>query len=407
MCSGRMTAFEKTNIMRTMDRIDLKRVNLFTLRKHHLTEDSRIDDIVKITDDISGLHATGIQEPYLALFARTTHFIKEQLDRELYINKTLGKIRCMRGTLHILTKQMIPVAYAATRPMVEKLSRRYAEFRGIVMQEYQGISDRVLELLKSKEMTAAEIKSGLKTKLHMSAILNLMCDQGLLLRVQHSNDRGARNYRYAIFQEHFSDVGLVEFSEAKAITRLVADYLRSFGPATETDIAWWVGLGKTKIRQALAMLRGETARLSISELDDDYIILHKELHLLADVKSAPKPIVNLLPHLDPYLMGYKRRGRYLRPEYFDRVFDSSGNATATILVDGKVAGVWDLLDETKLKICLFEDIGADVRQQLYLEAHRLGQFMAGKTVEVTYVSSMRPLTRRTAGGFMSPLKNSR
>ena len=40
-------------------------------------------------------------------------------------------------------------------------------------------------------------------------------------------------------------------------------------------------------------------------------------------------------------MGYKERARYLDPDVTDYVFDADGNATSTILVDGRAAGVWD------------------------------------------------------------------
>ena len=113
-----------------MSNIILNGINRLVLRKQHLADDSKIDDILQIVKDVGGLHATGLTVPYLSLFARTRNFVKERLDEELYVKRSLGKIRCMRGTLYILTKEMIPIAYAATKRMVEKLSKRYAEFRG-------------------------------------------------------------------------------------------------------------------------------------------------------------------------------------------------------------------------------------------------------------------------------------
>lgn len=87
-----------------MEKFELNPVNYFVLQKHHLTEDSKINDILQITDDLCGLHATGSIEPYLALFERVRDFNKEDLEQELYIKKRLGKVRCMRKTLFIQTK---------------------------------------------------------------------------------------------------------------------------------------------------------------------------------------------------------------------------------------------------------------------------------------------------------------
>ncbi|MFW9947921.1 MAG: hypothetical protein ACFFDX_13945, partial [Candidatus Odinarchaeota archaeon] len=86
-----------------MDEFILAKINQWVLKKQYLLNDSKINDILQITDDICGLHATGTMEPYLTLFARTPDFKKEELENELYIKKTLGRIRGIRKTLYIHT----------------------------------------------------------------------------------------------------------------------------------------------------------------------------------------------------------------------------------------------------------------------------------------------------------------
>jgi hypothetical protein len=107
------------------------------LWKQHLASGSKIDGVYQIAGDVCGLHATGPMTPYLSLFARSRTFLKEHLEDELYVRKTLGKIRCMRGALHILTKEMVPIAYAATRMMMQKGLRNFLEFRGVSASEYE------------------------------------------------------------------------------------------------------------------------------------------------------------------------------------------------------------------------------------------------------------------------------
>jgi hypothetical protein len=119
-------------------------------------------------------------------------------------------------------------------------------------------------------------------------------------------------------------------------------------------------------------------------------------------------LVNLLPTLDPYLMGYKERDRYLDPERYHNVFDRSGNATSTILLDGKAFGVWGFAEDKipSIKLSLFEKVEESVLNEIYLKAQKMGEFIAEKEVQVQECSSMVPLTRRTAGGVLSPLKDS-
>lgn len=391
-----------------MNTIDLNSVNRLLLRKQHLADDSHSDNICQIVEDIAGLHGTGTREPYLALLARASNFTKAQLDHELYVRKTLGKVRCMRGTLYILTKKMIPIAYAATRVMMEKLSVRFMEFRGISLSDYDGIAQSILAITAGKTMSIAQIKAKLKTEFNLSAVVNLMCDRGLLIRIQSGNSWKARNYSYTPFHQHFPDVDLAAFSESEGTALLVQQYLKSLGPATEDDIAWWIGLSKSKVREALEKSKKQIVPLTIKDVAGDFVILRSDLELIKDSQRTTEPVVNLLPTLDPYLMGYKQRQRYLHSEDYDNIFDRSGNATSTILLHGRIIGVWDYAEEPEpvMKVHLFHKVAARLLEKIQAKAQRLGQFIAERKVNVREVSAMTPLTRRTAGGYMSPLKDS-
>ncbi len=177
--------------------------NHLVLHKQHLTNDSKANDIIQIVRDMSGLHATSPTTPYLSLFARTRNFAKEQLDEELYIKRNLGKIRCMRKTVYVLSKEMIPIAYSATKKMVEPVSEKYSQYLGVTRKKYEEASKLILKTLKDRGMTAKEIKKALRTELNISAILNLMCDQGLLIRGNPRNGWKSNVHTYHLFRDFF------------------------------------------------------------------------------------------------------------------------------------------------------------------------------------------------------------
>ena len=387
-----------------MKHLDLAQVNQLVLRKHHLTKETKGDDIRKIAEDIVGLHATRAIGPFLSLFARARKFEKEDLIEELYLKRNLGKIRCMRKTLHILPKEMIPIAYAATREMVDKVSKRYVEFR-VSAAKYEEFSQTILELLKVREMTAAEIKKALRTQLDVSAILYRMCDQGLLIRGQPEKGWKDQRHKYALFHEYFPTIDLSKLKESEARTWLINQYMRAFGPVTEQDIKWWTGFSKTMVQKALNRVHSKIDHVKISPLKGEFLILHSDRVLIQKAELADKQTVNLLPSLDPYLMGYKKRERYLQLDYYDYVFDRSGNCTLTILLDGRVIGVWDFTGDTEpsVKLFLFKEMNKRVLREIYEKARGIGQFMVEKEVLIKECDSMVPLTQRPAGGVMSPL----
>ena len=111
--------------------IDLNSVNRFLLHKQHLTDESKTEDIVQIARDIYGLHATNPTTPYVSLFARARDFTRDKLDEELYVKRTLGKIRCVRTTVHVLPRETIPIAFAATRGIVEPNSEDFLQYTGV------------------------------------------------------------------------------------------------------------------------------------------------------------------------------------------------------------------------------------------------------------------------------------
>ena len=383
-----------------MSDLNLNLVNNFILRKQHLTDDSKTDDVVQIVEDVGGLHATIPKTPYLSMFSRAKNFTRKKLDEELYTKRSLGKIRCVRKTVYILPKGIIPVAFSATKKMVELTSERYSKYLGVTQNEYRKMSKLVLEVLKGGGMTAKEVKNALVSELNISAILNLMCDQGLLIRGNPRKGWKSNIHTYYPFHDYFPDIDLNEPSEARAVSLLVQHYLRSFGPVTEKDIVWWTGLNKTAIQEALKKLKEQIVQVEIEGLKDGFIMLQSDMALKM---TAPHKIrvVNLLPALDSYIMGYKQRERYLSYQHYDKLFDRSGNATSTILLDGRVVGVWDFKEgkEPVVKILLFEEAENSVVTEIYSKAQKIGEFIAGKEVRIKECDSTIPLPRRTAGGF--------
>jgi hypothetical protein len=114
----------------------------------------------------------------------------------------------------------------------------------------------------------------------------------------------------------------------------------------------------------------------------------------------------LLPYLDPYIMGYKDRERYLGEEDPDLIFDRTGNAAPLILVDGVIAGLWDYEEKGgwKIKLHFFKKLPSRVISTIQAKAAALGKFIADEDVKVKRCTSMIPFSRRTVGSFMSPLK---
>jgi predicted DNA-binding transcriptional regulator len=392
--------------MEALEQFGLDRVNRFVLGKQHLTEDTKINDIYRIAQDICGLHATHPITPYLSLFIRTRKFKKEDLDEVLYEKRLLGKVRYARKTVYIIPRERISEVFSATKGLLKQRFGPYLEHLGMTEKDFGKASRSILDVLEGKGMTVKEIKKELEVDLNISAVVNLMCDQGLLIRGKPATGWKSIIHTYYPFHEYFPDVDLNEVDEGEAKKSMVRQYVASFGPVTLTDASWWTGFTKTEIKHILKDLKDDMASLEISGMDGEYVLLASDKKRLGSALVPEAPLINFMPLLDPYLMGYKERKRYLIPELQTKVFDRSGNSTFTILLDGRIVGVWDFDEEKEptVKILLFEKTKPNVLKEIHSKARKIGKFISGDDVQIKQCRSMIPLTERTMGGFMSPLK---
>jgi hypothetical protein len=149
--------------------------------------------------------------------------------------------------------------------------------------------------------------------------------------------------------------------------------------------------------------------VKISHLEGEYIALESDINNLKTKPSTLKNNVNILPTLDPYLMGYnpKDRQRYLNMDNFYNIFDRSGNSTSSVLLDGRVIGVWDIVEKPKaeVKFFLFKPIEEKAKNKIELKLKKIGKFVTEKVVDIRECESMTPLNKRPPGGFLSPLKD--
>jgi len=271
---------------------------------------------------------------------------------------------------------------------------------------FERMAAAIMPLLTRRELTSPALKAALHTDADLAPFLIHLLDRGVLIRGRPPGGWKDRQQTYALFADYFPGLDLAGTDEGEATRWLIRYYLAAFGPATETDIVWWLGLTRRSVREALSRLAGEVATADIVGLAGPHFLLATARRSIDESEPPPGPLVNLLPIQDPYLTGYKERERYLDPQQREFVFDRGGNPTSTILLGGRVVGVWDA-EAGKLpqvKFLLFGDVPPAVRQAIESEAGRLGRFIFEKEVAVRECESMQPLTGRTMGTFLSSLR---
>ena len=386
--------------------LTLNNINQFVLKKQYLSKSPKYVRFVDIINNLYGLHATVPTTPYLSLFSRLNNFTKQDLDNELYIKRNLGKIRFVRKTVYVLSKNELSTAFNATKEMIGSISMPHLfEYLEVSENEYRIFSKKIMEILKENAMTTKEIKKEIDNSINISGIVNLMCDQGLLIRGKPKSGWKSNIHTYRLFNDFYPDVNLNSIDETKAQKKVVRKYIQTFEPVTENDISWWTGFKKGVVREILDDFNKEITQIDIDGLQKKYLMFEQNMKKLDNIQELKEPMINLLPKLDNYIMGYKDRQRYLDDTFYEYIFDRSGNATNIIMMNGKIIGVWDFI-EPVVKLFLFEQVKPIILEIILSKAKKIGNFIFEKPVKVQVVDHMVSLLKRTAGGFLSPLKNS-
>ena len=135
------------------------------------------------------------------------------------------------------------------------------------------------------------------------------------------------------------------------------------------------------MRACLRQLEKQLVRVVVPDLSAEYVMLRQDLEKLGGTVMDGPPVVNLLPALDPYLMAYRDRTRYLAEAFYNHVYDSTGNAAASVLVDGRITGIWDIEegDDPLVKLFFFEMLPEAILNEVYVKRKEWGCSFWGRS----------------------------
>lgn len=377
--------------MRTIS-VDERRARLAF--RHRLVPGCRAEDVVQAARSMVCLHGTDPATVYLSAFARVEGMAASDMDRALYVDRSLVRHLAMRRTLFVFPREMLGFAQAGAsnrvadrerRRLVQEVERAGLHRDGELWLARAG--DEVLAVLSDgREATASELRADVPSlegsysyaegkswggQMQVGPrVLTVLSAEGRILRT--SNDGGWTTARPR-WSSTTSWLGseIPPLTQDEGVAGLVERWLRVFGPGTESDITWWLGSTLTAVRKALADIGAVEV-----ELDGQVG------YLLPDDLEEPGevgPWAALLPPLDPTTMGWYHRDWYLGP-YKAQLFDSTGNGGSTAWWEGRIVGGWRQAETGEVVLQALEDIGSEGLRALEHEAARVTDWLGGTRV---------------------------
>ncbi|MFG3061789.1 winged helix DNA-binding domain-containing protein [Streptomyces sp. NPDC048231] len=282
-----------------------------------------------------GLQAQNVKPPYYALAARLEGFAPEHLSR-LVGDREIVRIVTMRSTIHAHTADDC----LGLRPLVQPArDRELGLFRdGLAGVDLDRLALLARDLVETEPRTMKQLRETLAVEWPHADPQALALAARCRLPLVQVTPRGlwGRSGRVALTTaEHW----LGRPAEpAPAPDAVVLRYLAAFGPASVKDMQTWAGL--TGLRDVFERLR---TRL-VTFQDANGVELF-------DLPDAPRPDPDtpapprFLPEFDNLLLSHADRTRVVPPDLKGRSW-TGNQAHRTFLVDGFLAGVWKLEEET-------------------------------------------------------------
>lgn len=376
--------------------------------RHGLRPSHRLPDACKVAGAMTALHATDPSTVHLSVVARSVATLAE-IDRALYDDRSLVKLLAMRRTVFTFPRELLPAALgsAAARiagPIRRQLARDVFT-SGVLRDSAAWIAtamDAVVDLLSdgvprgSRDIREAlpqlagrvERSPGKKYASTVSlvpSLLALMGAEGRVVRGPNDGDWRVPRPQWTLPEAWLGD-RLRRVDAAEGYAELVSRWLWTFGPGTLDDLVWWLGATTKAVRQALADVGAVPVALASGAIGwlrpDD----------VAPVEPAG-PWAALLPTLDPTTMGWRDRDFYLDPTEARYLFDSAGNGTSTIWLNGRIVGTWVQDQDGAVVLVLRYRLDPGSLALIRAEADRLTSWLAGDVVHNVYESKLRARKR--------------
>ena len=338
---------------------------------------TEIDDAVR---RVVGIQAQDAPAAGLSIRCRCPGISAADVDRRLWHDRSIVRTWALRGTLHVVSAEDVPLIVTLLGARFNRASRGRRGRLGLDDQTAEAGAQALEDLLGRRgPLTREEIRADPAMKhvpLHGQAAPHLIGYAALQGRICCGPSRDGEP-TYVRLDDWISRADAP--SEAQALAVLTRRYLRGYAPAAPEDVAAWSGLTVSAAREGFAQLADELAEVSVAG---------EPMWMLAG-QRAGRPsadrIVRLLPKYDTLLMGYRSRDWVLPKAHAKRIFPGGGLIRRSILSGGRIVGTWgpkrEGADRLRIKVDVFEDLSLGAREALHDEITDVARFLGRRSVE--------------------------
>lgn len=345
-------------------------LNRTALQRQLLLERSALSPVEAI-ERLIAVQGQDVNPPYFGLWSRLAAFTHDDLTSLLY-DRRVVRGSLLRGTQHLALAD----DYVWLRPLMQApltRARQAAWGRVTAGVDLEELVALTRGHLAGRTLSRPELRDLLARRWPEADPMALGWSAQALVAVVHPPPSGTWNRGgatpFALAEEWLGR----PLDAAPSAARMVSRYLAAFGPASVMDVQAWSGL--TRLRPVIEAM-------SLRKYRD---MEGRVLYDLPEAPLAPEDVpapVRFLPAFDNLMVAYADRSRMMTAEQRKAVCVGA-MVHPTFLVDGVVAGRWDLKDDD-LVLKPFAALPEAVMAELAEEGARLLAFAGAAGGRVTW-----------------------
>jgi hypothetical protein len=326
-----------------------------------------------------GIHAQVTSSAELQFAARVDGFRRSDV-QDAIADRRLVKTWAMRGTLHLLAPDDLWQFVAAWPTRDSSRTPAFLKYFEVTPDQLDAIDEAVGDALDGEPRTRIELAEAVATRTGESKLgerlssgwgqfLKPAAGKGLLA---FGPDRG-RNVTFVSPEAWLGSRPRTPIEPLVALGKLLERWLAAFpGASREAAARWWGIASRPAMTKALT-----AARADVSEVDVEGTTTWVRAADVDALTGAEPPAgVRLLPGFDPYVNDLPRRVDALLPvDRHELVYRTAGWITPVVLVDGRVAGTWELDAKNGIAIQPFAAWPKTIERGIADEVDRLASFL--------------------------------
>jgi hypothetical protein len=371
--------------------IGVDQLHAWRLSRHYLENRVACPQWLEVVTRLGGLHAQVMSAGELIAGARVEGMTPDTIRTALWQDRTLVKTWAMRGTLHLLPAREYGLYMAALRSKANYRNEAWRKYLGLrSLDEIDAIIEGVRVALDGRCLTREQLADAVAGQRGLPPNVRevMLSGWGSLLKpaaYQGYLCFGPSQGQAVTFVRPDQWLGITwpEMDRTEALREIMRRFLATYGPATRDDFARWWGVRAGEIRATFEALTRE-----LEPVEVDGVKAWALPGTAAQIAGlTPPSTVRLLPLFDPFVFAAQSHRRlFLDAPHKDRIYRTAGWISATVIVAGRIAGVWEYTKGRaglSVQATLFAPSTAAVRAGIEAEAARLGDFFAQPVAAVT------------------------